>query len=120
MVISSSDPAPTPQDILEFLIRPMNSSVVQSTTVTLQCVVMSTLEATIEWWFTTAGIQQSTMVANQQGTSLPNYAVQSDESSLTLVIQNVQFLLNHGTYICRASSSSLIRIASASINVLCK
>ena len=61
----------------------------------------------------------SEMVADQQGNTLPEYSVlQSSPRNLTLVVENVQFRRNHGTYTCRASSRDMNANVSATLNVL--
>lgn len=108
-----------PIEMLEIITAPVSTSVVQNTTVIFPCEVMSTSVSSIEWWFTPAGSQQSEKVADQQGNTLPDYSViQSSADSLTLVIENVQFWRNHGTYTCTASSGDINANASAALNVL--
>ena len=100
---------------------PANTSVPESTSAQLHCVVTSTSVPIIQWWFTPHGSLQPQLVANQLGTMLPGYSVQSSAtSSLTLIVQNVQFHQNHGKYTCRASVGNLVESASANLNVLCK
>ena len=107
--------------VLKIITAPVNTSSVQNTTVTFPCEVMSTSAPSIEWWFTPAGSHVSEMVADQQGNTLPEYSVlQSSPRNLTLVVENVQFRRNHGTYTCRASSRDMNANVSAALNVVSK
>ena len=90
-------------------------------TATFQCILTPPANVRIEWWFTPHGSQRRVLVADQHGATVANYTiVQGHTGSLTLVIQNVRYPNNWGTYTCSAQTSSMTREESAILTVLCK
>ena len=116
----SVTPTPTTNTTIEFITRPSNVTAVESAMVKFQCAASPRSDVVIEWWFMSSGSQDLQLVADQQGPRRVDYSAQDSVGSLTLIIHNVQFPQNWGTYTCRVQSDSMSRVVSAVLTVLCK
>ena len=105
---------------LDVSVSPASISVIESSSVLINCAVSSTTQPTMEWWFTPTGAQQPLLVANQLGAQLPGYSIQVGIKRLSLLIEHAQFERSNGEYVCRAFVDGLMETASAHLNVLRK
>ena len=105
--------------VLNFITRPNNLSIDQSSRAELQCSVRSTLIPTFAWSFTRKGFTEAETVANGSSPLSTDYFIIAGQRSQVLIITDVQWR-HEGVYTCIVSSDSHQIQAEASLNVSSK